>query len=57
MGLEVPRRTVPVSSSASVHRRSGGGGVVIQLDRFMYLGESFEEFRRNMRLIPQITMK
>ena len=59
MGLKVPTRTVPVSSSASVHRCSGGGGwgVVIQLDRFMYLGESFEEFRRNMRLIPQITMK
>ena len=26
MGLKVPTRTVPVSSSASVHRCSGGGG-------------------------------
>ena len=55
MGLEVSTFTILVSSITRVPHRSKR--FIIQLDRFMYLGGSFEAIQRNMRLIPQITMK
>ena len=55
MGLKVYTPIIPVSFSTPVPHRSGR--VVIQPDRFMYLRESSTQFHRNMRLIPQITMK
>ena len=50
MGLKVPTPTIPVNSSTLVPRHSGR--VVIQLDRFMHLRESFEAISEEHKTDP-----
>ena len=50
MGLKVPTSTILVSSSTPMPRFSGR--VVIQLDRFMYLGESFKVIPEECEIDP-----
>ena len=50
MGLKVPTSTILVSSSTPVPRFNGR--VVIQLDRFMCLGESFKVILEGCEIDP-----
>ncbi|WKA01628.1 hypothetical protein VitviT2T_019899 [Vitis vinifera] len=50
MGPEIPTPTILVSSSTSMPRRNGR--IVMQLDRFMYLGESFKAILEKHKTDP-----
>ena len=50
IGPEVPTPTIPISYNTLVSHLSMR--VVIQLDRFMYLGVSFETILKDHEMIP-----